>query len=59
MNQNNPLKRGVYLSIEKFKEVSQGWLNYFRMASIHGKLEELAGWLRNRLLDKSFKFNVG
>jgi len=28
---------------------SQGWLNYFRMASIQGKLKELDGWLRNRL----------
>jgi len=35
--------------IQKLKEVSQGWLNYFRMASIQGKLKELDGWLRNRL----------
>jgi len=35
--------------IQKLKEVSQGWLNYFRLASIHGKLKELDGWLRNRL----------
>lgn len=35
--------------IQKLREVSQGWLNYFRMASIHGKLKELDGWLRNRL----------
>lgn len=25
--------------IQKLKEVSQGWLNYFRMGSIHGKLK--------------------
>lgn len=25
--------------IQKLKEVTQGWLNYFRMASIHGKLK--------------------
>jgi len=35
--------------IQKLKEVTQGWLNYFRMGSIHGKLKELDGWLRNRL----------
>ena len=35
--------------IQKLKEVQRGWLNYFRMASIQGKLKELDGWLRNRL----------
>ncbi len=35
--------------IQKLKEVAQGWLNYFRLASIQGKLKELDGWLRNRL----------
>ena len=35
--------------ISKLKEVVRGWLNYFRMASIHGKLKELDSWLRNRL----------
>ena len=35
--------------IQKLKEVHRGWLNYFRGASIQGKLKELDGWLRNRL----------
>jgi hypothetical protein len=35
--------------IEKLQEVQRGWVNNFRMASIHGKLKELDGWLRNRL----------
>ena len=35
--------------ISKLKEVVRGWVNYFRMASIHGKLRELDSWLRNRL----------
>jgi group II intron reverse transcriptase/maturase len=35
--------------IQKLNEVQRGWLNYFRMASIQGKLKELDGWLRNRL----------
>jgi RNA-directed DNA polymerase len=35
--------------IQKLKEIAQGWLNYFRMASIQGKLKELDGWVRNRL----------
>jgi len=27
----------------------QGWINYFKYASIHGKLKNLDGWLRNRI----------
>jgi RNA-directed DNA polymerase len=33
----------------QLKEVSRGWVNYFRMASIHSKLKELDSWVRNRL----------
>ena len=35
--------------INKLKEVGRGWLNYFRMASITGKLKDLDSWIRNRL----------
>jgi group II intron reverse transcriptase/maturase len=35
--------------IRKLKEVCRGWLQYYRMASIIGKLKDLDGWLRNRL----------
>jgi RNA-directed DNA polymerase len=35
--------------IAKLKEVGKGWLNYFRMASIQGKLRDLDSWIRNRL----------
>jgi group II intron reverse transcriptase/maturase len=35
--------------ISKLKEVGRGWVNYFRMASIHGKLKEVDSWIRNRL----------
>jgi RNA-directed DNA polymerase len=35
--------------MQKLKEITQGWLNYFRMASIQVKLEKLDGWVRNRL----------
>ena len=35
--------------IAKLKEVGRGWLNYFRMASIAGKLKDLDSWIRNRL----------
>ena len=35
--------------IQRIKEVQRGWLQYFRMASIQGKLKDLDGWLRNRL----------
>ncbi len=33
----------------KLKEVQRGWVNYFRMASIYGKLKDLDSWVRNRL----------
>jgi RNA-directed DNA polymerase len=35
--------------ISKLKEIGRGWLNYFRMASITGKLRDLDSWVRNRL----------
>lgn len=35
--------------IQELKQAQTGWLNYFRLASIHGKLKELDSWLRNRL----------
>lgn len=35
--------------VRQLKIIQQGWLNYFRMASILGKLREIDGWVRNRL----------
>jgi hypothetical protein len=35
--------------IQRLNWLIRGWLNYFKHASIHGKLKELDGWLRNRL----------
>ncbi len=35
--------------IQKLNEVQRGWVNNFRMASILVKLQDLDGWLRNRL----------
>jgi len=35
--------------MKKLKEVFKGWLQYFRMANITGKLKTLDGWLRNRI----------
>jgi len=35
--------------IQKLSEIGRGWINYFRMASLTGKLKELDSWLRNRL----------
>jgi RNA-directed DNA polymerase len=35
--------------ITRINEVQRGWLGYYRMASIQGKLKDLDGWLRNRL----------
>jgi group II intron reverse transcriptase/maturase len=35
--------------LNQLKEVQRGWLNYFRLASITGKLGTLDSWVRNRL----------
>jgi group II intron reverse transcriptase/maturase len=35
--------------IAKLKTLQRGWLNYFRMASIVGKLKDVDSWIRNRL----------
>jgi len=35
--------------IKKLKEVQRGWVNNYRMASIYNKLNDLDGWMRNRL----------
>ena len=35
--------------MDKLNAVQRGWVNAFRMASIQNKLNELDGWLRNRL----------
>ena len=35
--------------IQKLGEVTRGWLNYFRLASLQVKLKDVDGWVRNRL----------
>jgi group II intron reverse transcriptase/maturase len=35
--------------IQKINEIQRGWIEYYRLASIQGKLKELDGWIRNRL----------
>jgi RNA-directed DNA polymerase len=35
--------------LQKLKEVWAGWVNNYRLASIHAKLKQLDEWLRNRL----------
>jgi len=35
--------------IVKLNEIQRGWVNYFRMASLSGKLKDLDSWVRNRL----------
>lgn len=35
--------------IKQLKSIQRGWLNYFRLANILGKLQSIDGWLRNRL----------
>jgi hypothetical protein len=43
--------------IHKLKEVGRGWLQYFRMASIVGKLRDLDSWVRILLYPpKDFQF---
>jgi RNA-directed DNA polymerase len=38
-----------YSQCKQAEKSSRGWLNYFRLASIQGKLKELDSWLRNRI----------
>jgi RNA-directed DNA polymerase len=35
--------------IQRLNRLIRGWLNYFKMANIHGKLQALDSWLRKRL----------
>ena len=35
--------------IQRINWLIRGWINYFKLASIQGKLEKLGEWLRNRL----------
>jgi len=35
--------------LAKLKEVQRGWLNYFRLGNIQGRLKYLDGWLRSRI----------
>jgi group II intron reverse transcriptase/maturase len=35
--------------IHKLNEITSGWLNYFRLASMGGRLKELDRWVRNRI----------
>lgn len=35
--------------IERINLLIRGWINYFKLASIQGKLKQLEEWLRNRL----------
>ena len=35
--------------MQKLKKVQRGWINYFKFASVYNKLNELDGWLRNRV----------
>jgi group II intron reverse transcriptase/maturase len=35
--------------LQKLKSIYKGWINYYRLASIHAKLKAIDEWLRNRL----------
>jgi hypothetical protein len=35
--------------IQRLSRLIRGWLNYFKLANIHGKLQALDRWLRKRL----------
>ena len=45
----NRISKHIIVTSEKLNEVQRGWVNAFRMASIQNKLNELDGWIRNRL----------
>ena len=35
--------------VTRINRLVRGWINYFKLASIHGKLKKLEEWMRNRL----------
>jgi group II intron reverse transcriptase/maturase len=35
--------------MQRLNWLKRGWINYFKLASIHGKLKKLDEWVRNRL----------
>ncbi|MFO7846950.1 MAG: group II intron maturase-specific domain-containing protein [Balneolaceae bacterium] len=35
--------------IRRLNRLIRGWLNYFKLANIHGKLKAMDSWLRKRL----------
>ena len=35
--------------VQQLKEAQRGWVHYFRLANIQGKLKEVDSWIRNRL----------
>jgi hypothetical protein len=39
----------IFLYLRDKLKLNRGWINYFRFASIYNKLNELDGWLRNRI----------
>ena len=41
--------RSISERIAQLKTVQQGWVNYFRMASMQAKLRAVDSWVRNRL----------
>src|SRR5690606_30518519 len=41
--------KGFDERISRLKSIQRGWLNYFRLGNIIGKLKTLDGWLRNRI----------
>jgi len=41
--------KSVKTRTTQLNEVQRGWVNYFRMASIHDKLKATDSWVRNRL----------
>lgn len=43
------LPLSLYERITRIKWVYRGWINNFRQGNIHGKLEKVDQWLRNRL----------
>ncbi|HKK89399.1 MAG TPA: group II intron maturase-specific domain-containing protein [Saprospiraceae bacterium] len=35
--------------VQRLKRACRGWINYFKLASMHSKIKKLDEWLRNRL----------
>jgi len=46
---NRNISMNFNYRLKKLKEITTGWVNYYKLADMRRKLEEIDGWIRRRL----------